>query len=610
MAIRSLRNQSIILVSFIVALTLISTILISQFTYLSSLKKQTYQTLEAHNEYIKTLIENSDELPFSSLDTYAALQSIRITIIEGDGTVAYDSEYDRQDLENHLYRQEVQISLKEGIGTSERRSDTQGLLVLYLSQFSPSNHYPIIRTSTPLNQLQSYRTLFNKLLWGNISFLIIIVFTLTIVSIQKITKPLRSVNALAHQYAIGNLQAKKSITGPVELTELANTLTEMATRLKGTIEELNSSRAMIETMINSVSQGLLLLDSNMIIRIANTPSYQLLSSKGTLEGHPISQIITSGKVNETIRLCKESSSHKEITIEQYTHLFGETAKIVGKERTRTLKFAIDPIEDKSTSMSLVITITDMSEIVKLEQMRKDFVANVSHELKTPITAISGFSQTLLDEQDNQLDETQRRFLSIIHRQGQNMLSIVQDLLLLSSLEQEETHLVQSWVDIEHVIEQSLTSCKYRAQEKGIIIENSIDNRDNLPVFIHPVLIGQALTNLVTNAIAYSPNESHIVVDTKVDEQLLTIRVIDMGYGISLDEQERIFERFYRVDTARSRAQGGTGLGLSIVKHIASAHHGSVTVSSVIDKGSTFTFTIDRKGGEISQLERSREKMLT
>ena len=208
MAIRSLRNQSIILVSFIVALTLISTILISQFTYLSSLKKQTYQTLEAHNEYIKTLIENSDKSPFFSLDTYASLQSIRITIIEQDGTVAYDSEYNPKDLENHLYRQEVQTSLKEGLGMSERRSDTQGLLVLYLSQFTPSNPYPIIRTSTPLNQLQSYRTLFNKLLWGNISFLIIIVFTLTIVSIQKITKPLRSVNALAHQYAIGNLQAK------------------------------------------------------------------------------------------------------------------------------------------------------------------------------------------------------------------------------------------------------------------------------------------------------------------------------------------------------------------------------------------------------------------
>jgi two-component system phosphate regulon sensor histidine kinase PhoR len=363
-------------------------------------------------------------------------------------------------------------------------------------------------------------------------------------------------------------------------------------------------------MINSVSQGLLLLDTNMIIRIANTPSYELLPSKGTLEGHPISQIINSGKVNETIRHCKESSSHQEITIAQFTHLYGETARIVGKEKTRTLKFAIDPIEDESTSMSLVITITDMTEIVKLEQMRKDFVANVSHELKTPITAISGFSQTLLDEEENQLNETQRRFLSIIHRQGQNMLSIVQDLLLLSSLEQEQTNLVQSWVDIEHVIEQSLISCNYRSQEKDILIENSIDNKRNLPVFIHPVLIGQALTNLLTNAIAYSPNKSVIRVETIVDEQTLTIRVIDSGYGIPLDEQERIFERFYRVDTARSRSQGGTGLGLSIVKHIASAHHGSVTVSSVVDKGSTFTFTIDRKGGEFSQLEKSREKMLT
>ncbi len=608
MQIRSFRNQTILLVSFIVIITLLSSIIISQYTHLESLKAQTYQTLTSHNEYVRTILENSQEESYAILDTYSSLHSIRITLINLDGIVLYDSDYDAQELENHLYRKEVQTSLLKGIGMSERRSDTQGLLVLYLSTYESTSTYPIVRTSTPLNQLQEYRALFNRILYGYLIILFLIVGALTIVSIRKITKPLQQVNTLAHQYSLGNLKAKMSVLGPTELTDLAFTLTHMATKLRGTIEELNDSRLMIETMINSVSQGLLLLDDRMDIQIANTASYQLIPSKERIEGHPIAQIVNSIKVLETIRSCQQSNTHKEIVIEQFAHLYGETARIVGKEKTRTLKFSIDPIHHESTSMALVITITDMSEIVKLEQMRKDFVANVSHELKTPITAIAGFSQTLLDDQEH-LSATQQRFLSIIHRQGQNMLSIVQDLLLLSSLEQEHSNLNQSWVDIQNVIEQSIASCKFRSEEKEIAIECLIENEDNLPVFIHPILIGQAVTNLLTNAIAYSPQKSSIKVEAKVTESKLSIKVIDQGCGIPLDEQERIFERFYRVDTARSRSQGGTGLGLSIVKHIAHSHRGKIEVQSIIDKGSTFTLTIDRKGEEFSHFEQSRDRIM-
>ena len=609
MRVKSLRNQNIILVIFIVAITLISTIIISQVAFLSSLKTQTYKLLDSHNEYVKFILNQSPIPQFSTLDTYSATHEIRITLLDREGTVVYDSDYDEKNLENHLFREEVQISIKDGIGMSERKSDTQEMLVLYLSRFDQSSIYPIIRTSTPLYQLKSYRALFNELLLGSVLIIILIIFTLTIVSIRKITKPLEEVNKLANQYSKGNLKARMSISGPSEITELAFSLTSMASTLHKTIDELNASQSMIETMINSVAQGLLLLDDNLTIRIANTASYQLLPATNSLEGHAISKIINSNKVLETIRECRENNTHTEIIIEQYSHLYGETAKIVGKEKIRTLRFAVDPINDESTSMALVITITDMSEIVKLEQIRKDFVANVSHELKTPITAIAGFSQTLLDEEGGQLQPIQLKFLSIIHRQGQNMLSIVQDLLLLSSLEQEHTRLTFSWVDIDHVIEQSIVSCKYRAKEKEIEIHSTINNEKDLPVFIHPILIGQALTNLLTNAIVYSPPKSHVNVETDVNESELIIKVIDCGYGIPAEEQERIFERFYRVDAARSRSSGGTGLGLSIVKHIAHVHHGNVTVTSSVNKGSTFTITIDRKGGELNQLEKSRERIM-
>ncbi|MDC7245235.1 MAG: ATP-binding protein [Sphaerochaetaceae bacterium] len=610
MKIRSLRNQSILLILFILVITLLSMVLISQYTYLTSLKQQTYEDLESHNDFVSSLIEQTPGNPFETLDEYSSIHSIRITIIESDGTVAYDSDYDEMNLESHLFREEVQQSLKEGFGMSERRSATQEALVLYFSRYHAEAPYPFVRTSTPLDQLKEYRTLFDRLLWGNVFFLILVVTALTLLSIRKITKPISDLNMLAQMYEQGNLKAKRQIRGPKEITDLSLTMQKMASTLKGKIEELNSSRIMIETMINALSQGLLLLDNNLVIKIANTPSYELLMTKGSLEGRTISQIINSTRVLETIRNCKDEKTHTEITIEQYAHLFGETARIVGREKTRTLRFSVDPIDDESTSMSLVITITDMTELVKLEQMRKDFVANVSHELKTPITAIAGFSQTLLEEDEQQLNETQKRFLSIIHRQGQNMLSIVQDLLLLSSLEQKQSSLVQSWVEIEHVVEQSIGSCEYKSKEKNINIISHIENPENLPVFIHPVLIGQALTNLLSNAIAYSPEGRTVEVNTAVDEQNLEIKVMDKGYGIPESEQERIFERFYRVDTARSRALGGTGLGLSIVKHIAAAHHGTVKVESEPDKGSTFTITVDRKGGQFSQLEKSRKKIIS
>ena len=245
----------------------------------------------------------------------------------------------------------------------------------------------------------------------------------------------------------------------------------------------------------------------------------------------------------------------------------------------------------------------MSAFAKLEQIRKDFVANVSHELKTPITAISGFAHTLLEEQEK-LGEEQQRYLSIIQRQSDNMLTVIQDLLLLSSLENGKASLTRSWVDIEHVVQQSINSCRYKADTKEIMVDTRIENPDSLSVYIHPMLIQQAITNLLMNAVNYSPEQSQVTVQVSVNEEDIVFRVTDHGVGIALEDQERIFERFYRVDAARSRSQGGTGLGLSIVKHIAQVHDGSVEVTSSLGRGSTFTIRVSRKGKDFSSLSQS------
>ena len=603
----TIRSQSLLVVLVILMVTLASAIIISQSTYLLSVKEQVYENLESHNAYVDTLVSSDGSFDPGSVQEYADIQNIRITLIHRDGRVLFDSEYDESSLESHLYRQEVQSSLRTGTGTSERFSATQRLPVLYLSTYEGPQAFGFIRVSTPLQQLRNHRRVFTRYMALSSALLLLLTIAITAYALSKINRPLENVKQLAGSYANGNLKAKKIIRGPLELQQLSQVLMEMAEKLNTTVGELNTSRSMIETMINSVSQGLILLDSNLSVQIANSPSYALIGTDQVLDGKPIHRIIQSPVLMERLRQSLKEQTGLTLVLEHYNHLWGETAAIVGREQTKTIRIAIDPVYSETDNLAIVLTLTDMSAFAKLEQIRRDFVANVSHELKTPITAISGFAHTLLDEQESLSDE-QKRYLSIIQRQSDNMLTVIQDLLLLSSLENGKAALTRSWVDIEHVVRQSINSCRYKADTKEIMIDTRIENPDSLSVYIHPMLIQQALTNLLMNAVNYSPDHSQVTVQVSVNEEDIIFKVTDHGVGIALEDQERIFERFYRVDAARSRSEGGTGLGLSIVKHIAQVHDGSVEVASSLGRGSTFTIRVSRKGKDFSSLYSHREEI--
>ncbi len=605
----TIRRQSLAVVLAILVITLVSVIFISQRTYLNSLKEQTYTALASHNAYVQTLLKKDGTFSDSVMQQYADIQDIRITIIKRDGKVLFDNIYDEAQMESHLYREEVQESLKDGYGMSDRFSATQRLPVLYYATYSGDDSQPFIRVSTPLQQLRSHRAIFTRYMLFSSAILLILTIGLTIFSLSRITRPLESVKQLAESFADGNLKAKVIVHGPLELRQLSQVLMEMAKQLDSTLVELNTSRTMVETMINSVSQGLILLDTDLTIQIANRPSSLLIGTDQNLEGRPIHHIINSASLMERLRQSLKEQERLDVTLEHFGHLWGETARVVGREQTKTIRISIDPVISESNNLAVVITLTDMSAAAKLEQMRKDFVANVSHELKTPITAIAGFAHTLLDEGD-ELTSEQNRYLEIIQRQSSNMLTVIQDLLLLSSLEKDDTSLTRSWVDIEHVVQQSVIACRFKAEQKDITVTQDIQNLEDLSVYLHPMLIQQALTNLIMNAVTYSPEHSRVDIKASVNEEDIIFTVTDQGVGISEEDQERIFERFYRVDAARSRSQGGTGLGLSIVKHIAQVHDGTVQVKSTVGRGSTFTIRISRKGREFSSLSQKREEINT
>jgi two-component system phosphate regulon sensor histidine kinase PhoR len=615
---KSIRKQLIVLTVSVLLLALLGSFFVALRSFNTTLRETTYAMLSDTSDYLKEVlvhgpaVSDADGLVSSvmrgTLDQFNETTHLRITIIDPAGMVLYDSDYPEEELDNHFWRQEVQKALTQGKGTSERRSDTQGLPVLYHAlRVDALPDIAILRVSTTLNQLAGYQHTYRELFTNGLLILIVLVGVITTRSITTITKPLKKIHKTAEQYAAGDLDARIKIDRPVELAELASTMETMAERLKQTLGEVHEGRARLETLLESMTEGIVLVDEKLVVQIANNAAIQLLFSpehsdreNQPIEGTLLTHVIRSNRIIDICTTTLEAGTHGEITIVRYGHLFGETARITGQNLARTLKVTTVPMYLGTAITGVVITINDITELQRLEQVRKDFVANVSHELKTPITAIVGFTGLLTDDTHDAEETT--HFISIIDRQAKNMQRIVEDLLLLSSLEQYHEKPTCTWASVEQIISETVNYCRYKAQQRDTTIETKIINPEELELWGNGMLLVQALANLLSNAITYSDEGSTVSLVAEVHEPSVTFQVIDTGYGIPQEAQQRIFERFYRVDTARSRSQGGTGLGLSIVKHIVAIHEGTVVVASKPGEGSTFTITLPRSSIGMEKLK--------
>jgi two-component system phosphate regulon sensor histidine kinase PhoR len=618
---KSIRRQLIVLTSSVLLLALLGSLFIALRSFNTTLRKTTYAMLSDNGDYLKDLLvqeiprlEGEGLIPPAmkkEFDRFSTTTHLRITVIDPTGIVLYDSDYSEEQLDNHLWRQEVQKALTEGEGISERRSDTQGLPVLYHAQrVDELSEIAILRVSTTLNQLAGYQQTYRGLFINGLVVLVLLVGIITTISIATITRPLKKIRATAEHYAAGDLDARMKVERPIELAELATTMETMAARLQQTLLEIHEGRTRLETLLESMTEGIVLVDGKLVVRIANKAAKRLLFTgmeQRTIEGTMLTHAIGSSEIIEACTTTLEEGTPKEVTIAHFGHLFGETARMAGQNLARVLRISTVPMLLGGNITSVVITINDITDLQRLEQVRKDFVANVSHELKTPITAIVGFSGLLADSTHEDAKET-AHFISIIDRQAKNMQRIVEDLLLLSSLEQQHAKPTCTWTTVDQIIGETLDYCRYKAQQRHTSIETGISNPESLEIWANGMLLVQALANLVTNAITYSDEGSTVLVEATVEEPSVTFRVRDTGCGIPNEAQQRIFERFYRVDTARSRSQGGTGLGLSIVKHIVGVHDGTVTVESKPGKGSTFTITLPRSSQGMEKLKLRSESL--
>lgn len=333
----------------------------------------------------------------------------------------------------------------------------------------------------------------------------------------------------------------------------------------------------LEAVLLSMTEGIIVVDVDHRIMIINRAAAGLfaIDSRNSF-GKQLSDTIKHPEVLTCIEDTLEKQQPAQANL------------VISEPIPRFLQLNTAVLRSSSQDcLGAVLVLSDVTHIKRLETIRSDFVANVSHELKTPITSIKGFIETLLDgAMDNR--EDLERFLTVIQRQSDRLMTIIEDLLMLSRIEQEsdrrEIDLDDS--DLNEIVLTAVHLCQERASQKGIRI--NFKKREPLIKRVNVRLMEQALVNLIDNSIKYSEPGANIDVEISQNSFGTTISVRDQGCGIAPEHLDRLFERFYRVDKARSRKLGGTGLGLAIVKHIAQAHGGRVTVKSIINQGSTFT----------------------
>lgn len=504
----------------------------------------------------------------------------RLTVVRPDGTVVADSARDPAFMENHRDRPEIQAALSGQVGSHQRRSPTLDELLVYVAvpAVEEGRIVGAVRAALPLTVIdQALHQVYLDLGLGSLLILLLAMGLSGLLS-RRITRPLEEMRRGAERLAKGDLSLKLPKPEVKELVSLTEALNFMASELDDRISALVRQRQEQEAILASMVEGVIAVDGQARLISLNRAAADLLGVDPADLGHrSIKEVVRNPELQWFITraLAAAGPVEEEITL-------GDGSERVLQAHGTTLR------DRYGQTLGVLIVLHDITRLRQLENARRDFVANVSHELKTPITSIKGFVETLREGAIHE-PEHARQFLDIISRQVERLSQLVEDLLNLSRIEQEAEagKILLEGRRLRGVMQAAVQACAARAAEKQIKVE--VDCPENLRARINSPLLEQALTNLIDNAIKYSDPGSLVWVEAaKEDRKTVVIRVRDQGVGIAPEHLPRLFERFYRVDPGRSRKVGGTGLGLAIVKHIAQAHGGRVGVESTPGRGSVFS----------------------
>jgi two-component system, OmpR family, phosphate regulon sensor histidine kinase PhoR len=552
---------------------------------------QTEQNLVSQTFLIAELLKDKvkDHVDISSTDSLVDQlgQKVqgRITLIAVDGKVIGDSYKSGRELlkmENHLQRPEVLEALKGKTGESIRYSSTIQTDMLYLALpiKSEGKIIGIARLAVPLTQVRKQQNRIVTIIIFGLGIAFVVSFFFSWSFSTRVTNPLREMMRFARAISQGEFTHKIRVKTKDEIGELAEILNRMSAQLREKIIQITEERAQLSAVLSTMIEGVLAVDPQGKVLLMNQALAQMFQIDPAFSGKYHYEIIRNHQLNQFIQIVLSERKAKS----------QELSAIYPSEKIFMVQSAVSQ-EYRNELIGAVLVFHDITEIKKLEKVRRDFVANVSHELLTPLTSIKGFVEAL---KDGAINEPQKstRFLSIISQHTDRMNKIVSDLLQLSQIESKDFELKIEPFLIKDLFEEILLAIKPSANKKLQTIEIHLPSKDQR-VLGDRHRIGQVLTNLVDNAIKYTPEKGNIKMESRDKGEFIEIAVIDNGMGIPQSDLPRIFERFYRVDKGRSRELGGTGLGLSIVKHIIEAHGGKVNVQSQLGKGSEFSFALKK-----------------
>ena len=515
---------------------------------------------------------------------YAQRVGLRMTVVLPDGTAIADSDFDYIKMDNHRARPEIDEALISGVGNAVRYSSTLSVRMMYHARRIGDSGSPvaIIRIAQPLESVEtSLAALTRSMAVFGVLTLVVTLLVMLIVS-RSLSNQVAALAQGAERFAAGDLSHRIEVPRTRELADLSGALNDMARQLTEQISELHIQRNELRGVLESMTSGVLALDTEQRVLSANRSAGRILGiDPDSARGRLVHEVVRDQTLHRFVDRSIESGQSLRSEFELET-----------LDSKRCLDLSTEPLLDTAgASAGLLVILTDVTELRRLESVRSDFAANVSHELRTPITNIKGYIETLQQMGVEDIDRTQK-FLSIANSNADRLASIVEDLLTLARLEAPAASdlIVEESVTAGAVIAAAVTQLKPAADARSIAID--VDPLAVPPLAGDSRLLEQAVVNLLSNAIRYSPEQTTVHISATQDEAgFVSIRVSDQGAGIAADQLPRLFERFYRIDKARSRALGGTGLGLAIVKHIVLVHGGRVEVDSTPGAGSVFTVVL-------------------
>lgn len=532
------------------------------------------QQIKSTKEDLKNINYIISEFEFDNLENLNKLDKVkinniqlRITVIDSKGNVLYDNMENKTDEidENHLSRPEIVQAFENGYGYATRYSSTMKNNFMYYA--AKINENLIIRTSLPVNQIKLIQP-------ENIQYYILILIVVLLFSVMLslrlvriIIMPMKELEDVTYKMANGDYKTRVTIRTNDELGMLGSSFNNMADQLQIKINEVIDKQVKLESIIKSMDSGVVAVNNNYEVISINPFAEKLLGIKKNIIGHKFLDYVTDYDISEF--LSKEDEVDKEVKV------------LHPIERELRIKKS-DMISGVS-KIGKVITFQDITDIKRVALMRTQFVANVSHELKTPLTSIKGFAETLKYVED---EETRKKFLDIIDKEAERLTRLINDILVLSNIESSLVSEMDEFLP-KNTLDDVINLVRKIATSKGVKVEYEDTNSE--------CILGdkdkfyQLALNLIENAVKYSKENGSVEVKSYTKGKYYYLRISDDGIGIPEEDIPRIFERFYRVD--KSRKKGGTGLGLAIVKHIVKTFNGDIKVESELGKGSIFEVSI-------------------